>query len=210
MSSKRITIVFGALLVGIFGIIGYQDAVRTWHDLQERETTIETLNIEYEQLNDELDTTKETQEQSQEEVEKLKQEKTDLELKREELEKELQAKKAEESRLAIASQNVINKATNTAVTSAASGPMTGCGDNQYAAFIYGVESGGRVTGNCNPAAVNPNGCLGIGQACPGSKLTAVCPNLDYACQNEFFTAYAVSRYGSWAGAYTAWHNQGWW
>lgn len=87
---------------------------------------------------------------------------------------------------------------------------TSCGDNQYAAYIYGMESGGKVPGNCNPTAQNAGGCLGIGQACPGAKLTAVCPNLDYACENAFFTAYALNRYGSWAGAYEFWVAHNWW
>lgn len=92
----------------------------------------------------------------------------------------------------------------------ASGPRSGCGDNEYAAFIYGNESGGKIPGNCNPSAQNAGGCLGIGQACPGSKVTAACPNLDYDCENKFFTEYAISRYGSWLGAYQFWVANNWW
>lgn len=77
----------------------------------------------------------------------------------------------------------------------------GCGDNQYANFIYSHESGCRTT------AMSPNGCYGIGQACPASKL-AYC-GADYACQNAFFTAYA-GKYGGWAGAYAFWVAHGWW
>lgn len=80
-------------------------------------------------------------------------------------------------------------------------PVAGCGDNSYANFIYMHESGCRTT------AVNPGGCYGIGQACPGSKL-AYC-GADYACQNAFFTAYA-GKYGGWAGAYAFWVAHGWW
>jgi len=82
--------------------------------------------------------------------------------------------------------------------------VAGCGDNSYANFIYIHESG------CRTAAVNAGGCLGIGQACPGSKLTAVCPNLDYACENAFFTDYANRAYGGWAGAYAFWIGHSWW
>jgi hypothetical protein len=85
-----------------------------------------------------------------------------------------------------------------------------CGDNYYAAYIYGQESGGRIVGNCDPKAENASGCLGIGQACPGSKLTNVCPDLDYACENEFFTAYAINRYGGWEQAYNHWIAHGSW
>lgn len=82
--------------------------------------------------------------------------------------------------------------------------VSGCGDNSYANFIYMHESG------CNTKARNAGGCLGIGQACPGSKLLAVCPNLDYACENQFFTAYAKSAYGGWQQAYNAWISKNWW
>lgn len=84
--------------------------------------------------------------------------------------------------------------------------IPGCGDNQYANYIYMHESG------CRLVNTNSEGCDGIGQACPASKLAAACPNWqnDYACQNAFFTAYANSRYGGWAGAYQAWLNQHWW
>lgn len=78
---------------------------------------------------------------------------------------------------------------------------SGCGDNSYANFIYTHESGCRTT------AMSPNGCYGIGQACPASKI-AYC-GADYACQNEFFTAYA-GKYGGWAGAYSFWVSHGWW
>jgi LysM repeat protein len=84
---------------------------------------------------------------------------------------------------------------------AQSAPVSGCGDNSYANFIYSHESGCRTT------AMSPNGCYGIGQACPASKL-AYC-GADYACQNAFFTAYA-GKYGGWAGAYSFWVAHGWW
>lgn len=76
--------------------------------------------------------------------------------------------------------------------------------NDAKMFIYMKESGN------NPQARNSGGCLGLGQACPGSKLLAVCPSLDYACQDAFFTNYAISRYGSWEGAYQFWIGHNWW
>lgn len=81
------------------------------------------------------------------------------------------------------------------------GAVAGCGDNSYANFIYSHESGCRTT------AMSPNGCYGIGQACPASKI-AYC-GADYACQNAFFTSYA-GKYGGWAGAYNFWVSHGWW
>lgn len=73
--------------------------------------------------------------------------------------------------------------------------------NDYKLFIYMKESGN------NPAAVNSTGCRGLGQACPGSKLP--CGN-DYACQDAYFTNYAISRYGSWYNAYLFWLSHNWW
>lgn len=85
----------------------------------------------------------------------------------------------------------------------ASGAVEGCGDDYYANWIYMHESG------CRLDARNSQGCLGIGQACPGSKLTNVCPDLNYACQNSFFTGYVNARYGGWQGAYNFWQSAGW-
>lgn len=78
-----------------------------------------------------------------------------------------------------------------------------CGDNSEANYIYMHESG------CDPTKWNSSGCVGIGQACPASKLEAACPGLDYACENAYFTAYA-SKYGGWSGAYEFWLANSWW
>jgi LysM repeat protein len=74
--------------------------------------------------------------------------------------------------------------------------------NDAKAFIYAHESGN------NPNATNPSGCYGLGQDCNG-RVRALC-GADYACQDEFFTNYAMSRYGSWAGALAFWQGHGWW
>lgn len=80
----------------------------------------------------------------------------------------------------------------------------GCGDNFYANYIYTHESG------CVPDRVNSIGCLGIGQSCSPAILLADCPNLDYACENQFFTTYMISRYGTWESAYNFWVANQWW
>lgn len=77
-------------------------------------------------------------------------------------------------------------------------------DYGYVDYIISHES------NWNPTARNAGGCLGLGQACPGSKLTAVCSDLHPVCQLRFFSGYANSRYGGWAGAYSAWQSKHWW
>ena len=68
----------------------------------------------------------------------------------------------------------------------------------------------------NPDDVNGSGCIGLGQSCPGSSgvagLAVVCPDWqsDAVCQLGFFNNYAVSRYGSWAGAAAHSDDYGWW
>lgn len=83
--------------------------------------------------------------------------------------------------------------------SAASYPVDA---NSAKAYIYARESGN------NPNATNPNGCYGLGQDCNG-VLRAQC-GADYACQDQFFTNYAMRRYGSWEGALAFWQNHHWW
>lgn len=92
--------------------------------------------------------------------------------------------------------------------------VSSCGDNQWANFIYTNESG------CRTGAINPIGCEGIGQSCPGSVIREACPNLDYDCENQFYTNYANNHcdyhlgyaicYGGWEGAYNFWVQFHYW
>ncbi len=74
--------------------------------------------------------------------------------------------------------------------------------NSAKAYIYARESGN------NPNATNPSGCYGIGQDCNG-VLRAQC-GADYACQDAYFTGYAMRRYGSWENALAFWQANHWW
>jgi TolA-binding protein len=125
---------------------------------------------------------------------------TERELRREinELERKLQAKKAKQSLIA----RTVKRVNPVATAYAAPNTSGGCGDNQYARYIYQKESG------CSTTARNASGCYGIGQACPGSKI-AHCGS-SYSCQNSYFSSYAISRYGSWAAAYSFHRSHGWW
>lgn len=93
--------------------------------------------------------------------------------------------------------------SKTAIMAAAGIPQS---SYVYADYVIEHES------RWNPAALNPKGCAGLGQACPGSKLAAVCPNwkTDPVCQMKFFNKYANDRYGGWAGAYNAKRAKNWW
>jgi TolA-binding protein len=218
MSAKQITLA----CVGVFLILGFgyaatgdlvkrKDQVKFQQiQLKSESTKLKELDIKYDQLNKDLEKASDQKEQNAEELNKLKQQKEDLEKQKQDLEAQLQAKIETKTKLAQASERAINAATFTGTASAASagGPRSGCGDNQYAAFIYGQESGGRVTGNCNTTARNAGGCYGIGQDCNGVLYTKC--GADYACQNAFFNDYAARRYGGWAGAYNFWKANGWW
>lgn len=74
-----------------------------------------------------------------------------------------------------------------------------------AEYIISRESGWRLD------ARNAGGCLGLGQACPGSKLVNACPEYanDATCQLRFFTNYVNGRYGGWNGAYNFWVVNHW-
>lgn len=161
----------------------------------DKEAILESKQSQVKQLNKHIETIKNQKAETDKEVQQRDQKIQEIQKQVDELNKQLQAKKEQQSLLA----KVVSPFT--APVAAAYG---GCGDNQYAAFIYQHESG------CNMYAKNAGGCLGIGQACPGSKLLAACPDLSYGCQNAYFTAYANSAYGGWGGAYNAWLSKGWW
>lgn len=86
-------------------------------------------------------------------------------------------------------------------------PIGSCADEENLHgqdFVFCHES------TKNPTATNSEGCVGLGQACPASKLYAVCPTLDVDCQVSYFSSYAASRYGGWAGAESFWRSHRWW
>jgi hypothetical protein len=86
-------------------------------------------------------------------------------------------------------------------------PLT---DNEAKNYIYMHESSMRLD------AVNPIGCIGLGQNCPDKNgnywLKEACPDwqTNYICQDNAFTNYAVVRYGSWNNAYNFWLRNHWW
>lgn len=72
-------------------------------------------------------------------------------------------------------------------------------------YIFAHESSN------NPSAVNSIGCVGLGQSC-GGGLETHCPNwnTDIECQIDYFTNYAIARYGSIAAATEYWKAARWW
>jgi hypothetical protein len=81
--------------------------------------------------------------------------------------------------------------------------VSNCGSDPNMAYVYTHESG------CNTASINASsGACGLGQAYPCSKLP--CSLSDWTCQNNYFTAYAVARYGSTYAAMLYWEaNSNW-
>lgn len=120
------------------------------------------------------------------------------------LPKQMQLLPASSFQTASTINTVAAAAAPTSTPVISSSVVGNCGDNSYANYIYMHESG------CSLTIRNAEGCIGIGQACPASNLLAACPSLDYACENNFFTAYANSTYGGWAGAYNFWIQNKWW
>ncbi len=73
----------------------------------------------------------------------------------------------------------------------------------YVDYIVSRESG------WNPNATNSSsGACGLAQALPCSKVPG--NGYDPVDNLTWATSYAVSRYGSWSGAYTFWVNNHWW
>lgn len=80
-------------------------------------------------------------------------------------------------------------------------------DFGYVDYIVNKESRWR------PGAANTSsGAYGLCQALPASKMATA--GADYLTnpitQLRWCSGYATGRYGSWAGAYSAWQVQGWW
>jgi hypothetical protein len=88
------------------------------------------------------------------------------------------------------------------VNAPAASTSANCGSDSMMAYIYTVESG------CRSWAVNPGGCIGLGQACPGGKLP--CGLYDWGCQDAWFRAYAVRTYGSIYNAYIYRQGHNYW
>jgi len=130
-----------------------------------------------------------TKAQQNAEVENLKKEIEHL--------KQVKAEKARLAAVEAAKTPVVSKVVQSIVPTA----QAATGDAK--AFIYAKESGN------NPGAINASsGACGLGQALPCSKMP--CSLSDYACQDNFFTNYMLSRYGTWENARAFWLRMHWW
>ena len=163
-----------------------------WQYLKSRTVSADTIRI-LESKQSELDKKKLEIQKSQQTLKEKEDQIKKIESEKAEFEKQLQAKRDTPKVYAEAVQEPIQAVVE---------PKTySLPENEAKAFIYSKESGN------NPGAINSIGCRGLGQACPGDKLP--CGD-DYACQDAWFTQYAMDRYGSWEAAYNFWVNNRWW
>lgn len=181
----------GTSMVGIRHIRNLNNQIEFKQiELKDNSVKLKLLDKKYEDLNKDLEETGSDKAKIEKELKQLQKE-------RDELNKALQAKLEKKKRdIAVKAQKAITapvrspKAYASSCTSAKS-------------CIYHKESGNRTN------AINKSsGACGIGQAWPCSKMK--CSLSDYACQDKFFTAYAVNRYGSWDKAWAFWQANNWW
>ncbi len=207
---RKAFVTIGVILLLLFTVLAISKLRNNTHQIQlrnvqleERGAALKSLELKYQNLNLELDHTDKT---NKAEIERLQKEKTDLDTEKKRLEAELQAKiqRKEAERVVIANRarELANTVTFTQTASAAAqtAPVSG---NAAKAFIYAHESGNRTN------AINASsGACGLGQALPCSKMG--CGLSDYACQDAWFTNYAMQRYGSWENAMAFWQAHKWW
>lgn len=221
MSVKRIILVLATIAaMSIFGYIGFADAVKTKDSLEfqkvelnSKQSEIKELNVKYEQLNQDLDKATEQKGENQEEVERLQKEKEQLEQQKRDLEAQLQAKLEQKSKLAQASEQIVNTATLTQTAYAESG--SGCEWLKGKLANMGVSSGdipaaisiAQKESNCRPVAQNPGGACNIFQELPCGKWGGL-SNTDAHLQGAI--TYANNRYGGWWQAHSFWQENKWW
>lgn len=195
----RIKLIILAIAFAGFITLGVTNITNHNQKLQFKQIELKDTSVKLKQLEEKYDLELQQKNVNEENVKKLQQEK-------QELEKQLQAKAAEKKRLAelqTTQKAYAATAAPKAPTAAPSVASRGnCGDNMYKQYIYQHESG------CDTNRYNSIGCYGIGQSCPKSKI-AHC-GADFACQDAWFSNYAVQRYGGWEGAYNFWLQNKWW
>ncbi len=184
-NTKRVAI---ALLLALIGTVVYYQAYQYTHQAK--------LERQFNQVRQEVEAKDKSLLQSSKE-------RQELEKKLKELEAQLQAKRAEQARVAALTQQR---------ASAARVPVSGtCAEWIAAAGISDVASAAeliRRESGCNPNAINrSSGACGVAQELPCGK--SGCALGDGACQVRWMNGYVSARYGSWANA-VAFHDRNNW
>lgn len=181
---KKLAIALAITLLAAFAYVKVYPHTFEAKQVHKLQTTVQQLKDAKKQ-EDQLKT--QSKQQDEEKAKKI-----------EELNKQLQDAQSQlQARAAAKAQ-----ATAVAAEAPAGYTVNGCGDNEYANYIYMHESGCRT--NAFGSLTELGRACGIGQALPCSKLP--CALDDYNCQNAWFTNYAIQRYGSWYNAYVYWLN----
>ena len=128
-------------------------------ELKSRETKLKSLDLKYKTLNTELDKLKSDKNASDEQLKRLEEQRQQLEQEKQQLQADLQAKLEQKSKLAQASQTVVDTVTQTQTASAASGDIQQIIVD--AANRYGVSSArllaiARCESTFSPTIVNHN------------------------------------------------------
>lgn len=191
---RKLQIVLAVLLLvtfaglAIHGISNNRQEIHRQNiELESKEFKLHKIESEFKTLNEQYKQELEKKDSDQQKLKEYEERIRQMEADYKALEISKANQKAEQQRLANAAPRL------SATAYAATGCNTG---NAAKDFIYMKESG------CNPGAINPGGCRGLGQACPGSKLP--CSDSDYACQDAWFTNYMSQRYGTWEAAKAHW------
>jgi hypothetical protein len=207
---KVLAVAASALIIASGGTA----ALNNYQQVRQTKDHIQMLEIQKLDLEKSTDQLEQKNTESQKLIEQQKKTEEDLKKQIE----DLQAVKAEQSRVAALSIS--------GSAEAAAAPQTGSGggwhgdcrsqmeavhsavielglqDNwQYMEYIFRHESCG------DPGRENSGGCRGLGQACPGSKLP--CGPEDIQCQIAFFNRYAAGK-GGWQASYNFWLANNWW
>ena len=183
-------------------------------ELKSRETKIKALNVRFDKLNTELDKLKSDKNASEEKVKQLEAERQKLESEKNDLNSQLQAKLEQKSKLAQASQTVVNTVTQTQTASAES--VSGCENIVPLLLANGISQAdlpyainiARVESTCNSAAQNASsGACNLFQELNCGKWGGLSntPAHIRGADN-----YAKTRYGGWAQAWSAWQSKHWW
>jgi hypothetical protein len=171
--------------------------------LETTRTKLEIKRQKFEEINKELEQTKNSDKQKTDRLNELEKEVEKLE---KDLQAKLEAQQADKQR--IASANPLRTQTAAAQSVNASG---GCSEwmrqagipiNNATRTLIAKESG------CRPSAVNPSsGACGIPQAYPCSKLPCSLNEAGAVCQLQWMQNYVMQRYGSWESALSFWYSK---
>ena len=222
----RVIVILGMLIAtayATFCVYSINNVISSERQMKVKVQTLDKqmseLELNYNSINEEL-------EKSNSDKEKFLKEKEELDKQRVELERQLQAKKDNKSKIAKASENVVNVVTNTQPVRAAA---------ESGSCSYYIEQAGitdpiaheiidRENRGCDPCVYNDGSATGavdctysgdraygIPQSLPGSKMAS--HGADWktnpVTQLRWMKDYVSNRYGSWAAAKAHHDSVGW-